>query len=103
MAFGTDFALSVEAKQVAQQESERAKFVVDKNEQEKRAKVIKAEGDALAAELISDSIKKHGSGFIEVRRIDAAKDIASNLSQSRNIVYLPSSKGNISMLMSTGQ
>lgn len=100
LAFGTDFTLSVEAKQVAQQDSERAKFVVDKNEQEKKAKVIKAEGDALAATLISDSIKQHGDGFIEVRRIDAAKEIAANLAQNRNVVYLPAGDGNVSMLLS---
>jgi hypothetical protein len=31
-----------------------------------------------------------GNGFIEVRRIDAAKDVAAMLSKGRNVVYLPS-------------
>jgi regulator of protease activity HflC (stomatin/prohibitin superfamily) len=33
-------------KQVAQQEAERAKFVVEQSEQEKLAKIIRAEGDS---------------------------------------------------------
>ena len=35
-----------------------------------------------------DLISSH-SGLIELRRIEAAEDIASQLSKSRNIVYLP--------------
>ena len=31
--------------------------------------------------------------FIEVRRIDAARDIAETLARSRNVAYLPSSGG----------
>lgn len=31
----------------------------------------------------------YGSALIEIRRIDAARDIAEILSRSRNITYLP--------------
>ena len=90
LTYGKEFTSAIESKQVAQQESERAKFVVLKAEQEKKAKVIIAEGEAEAAQAISDALQDSGAGLIEVRRIDAAKDIAETLARSRNITYLPS-------------
>jgi prohibitin 1 len=91
MTFGKEFTNAVEQKQIAQQEAERAKFVVEKAEQEKQAAVIRAEGDAVAAELISSALEKAGEGLVEFRRIEASKEIASVLAQSRNVTYLPSS------------
>ena len=64
---------------------------LSKLEQEKKAAIIDAEGQSEAARLISDSIQKYGMGMIEVRRIDAAREIAHNLARSRNVTYLPSS------------
>lgn len=32
---------------------------------------------------------KGSNGFIELRRIEAAKDVAETLSKSRNVIYLP--------------
>jgi len=93
LSYGKDFTTSVEQKQVAQQEAERSKFLVQRAEQEKRAAVIVAEGESEAAELITDALSLHGNGFIEVRRIDAARDIAEVLARSRNVAYLPSSGG----------
>ena len=89
LTFGQEYTQAIEFKQVAQQEAERSKFVVMKAEQEKRVSVIEAEGESEAAQLISDALSKHGSGLIEVRRIDAAKEIAETLAGSRNIAYLP--------------
>jgi len=70
LAFGREFTRAIEAKQVAQQESERAKFVVSKAEQLKLAAIIRAEGESEAAELISQALAVNGTGLIEVRRID---------------------------------
>lgn len=89
LTFGRDFTHAVEAKQVALQEAERSKFVVMKAEQEKRVAIIEAEGEAEAAELISKALQDSGNGLIEVRRIDAARDIADKLSKNRNVTYLP--------------
>lgn len=47
----------------AQQEAERSKFIVMKAEQEKRAAVIRAEGESEAARLVS----RHSS-FQKIRR-----------------------------------
>ncbi len=69
------------------------------NIQERKAAVIRAEGESEAAKLISQATKEAGAGMIELRRIEAAKDIADKMSRSRNVVYLPS--GN-QMLMGLG-
>lgn len=93
LAYGPEFTHAVEAKQVAFQDAERSKFVVMKAEQERIAAIIRAEGEAEAARLISESVKNCGGGFIEVQRIDAAKDIAESLAKSRNVTYLPKNGG----------
>ncbi|ORZ32985.1 prohibitin-1, partial [Catenaria anguillulae PL171] len=91
LAFGKDFTSAVEQKQIAQQEAERAKFVVEKAEQEMQAAIIRAEGNAQAAEVISNALGKAGPGLVEFRRIEAARDIAQILANSPNVTYLPSS------------
>jgi prohibitin 1 len=92
LSFGREYAKAIEQKQVAQQEAERQHYLVLKADQERKASVIRAEGDAQAAQLISDAIKKSGEGLIEVRRIDTAREVALTLAKSRgNVTYLPSS------------
>ena len=93
LQFGKEYANAIELKQVAQQEAERQEYVVQKSEQEKVASITRAEGEAQAAKIISDALSKSGAGLIEVRRIDAAKEIAETLARSRNVTYLPSSNG----------
>merc|ERR1712137_817281 len=90
LTYGKEFAKAIEEKQVAEQDAERQKFIVARSEQERQATVIRSEGEAEAAKMISQALKEHGSGLIEVRRIDAAKDIADGLSKSPNVMYLPS-------------
>jgi len=89
LTFGREFTAAVEMKQVAQQEAEKARFLVEKAEQVKKAAVINAEGDTEGAVLLSKAFEKAGDGLIELRRIEAAEDIATQMSQSRNVVYLP--------------
>ncbi len=88
LTFGQEFTNAVEAKQVAQQDAEKARFLVEKAEQTKQAAIIAAEGDSKAAELIAKALSEAGEGLIELRRIEAAEDIALQLSQSNNIVYV---------------
>ena len=89
LKFSREFERAVEAKQVAQQDAERARFVVEKALQDKRSTIIRAQGEAKSAELIGKAISNN-PGFIQLRRIDAAKDIAHTISNSANQVYLPS-------------
>lgn len=90
LTYGREFSKAIEEKQVAEQDAEKQKFIVQRSEQERQATVIKAEGEAEAAQMISDALKQHGTGLIEVRRIDASRDIAEALSKSANVMYLPS-------------
>jgi prohibitin 2 len=87
LSFGKEYTAAVEAKQVAQQEAERARFIVDKATQEKRSVVIKAEGEAKSAKLIGDAIKDN-PGFIQLRKLEAARDIAATVAKSNNRLFL---------------
>ncbi|GAU24443.1 hypothetical protein TSUD_364270 [Trifolium subterraneum] len=89
LSYGAEFSRAVEQKQVAQQEAERSKFVVMKAEQERRAAIIRAEGESEAAKLISDATKAAGNGLIELRRIEASREVAGTLAKSPNVSYLP--------------
>jgi len=93
LTFGREFMKAIESKQVASQEAERQQWVVKKAEQERQAMVTRAEGEAEAATIITKAMEKTGNGIIEVRRIDAAKEIAGKLANSRNVVYLPNTGG----------
>ena len=95
MTFGKEFTAAVELKQVAQQEAERARFLVEKAEQHKKAAIITAEGDSQAATLLAKAFGDAGEGLVELRRLEAAEDIANNLSRSRNVAYLPSGQNTL--------
>ncbi|KAL4869767.1 hypothetical protein BDV12DRAFT_167184 [Aspergillus spectabilis] len=93
MTFGKEFTRAVEQKQIAQQDAERARFIVEKAEQERQANVIRAEGEAESADIISKAVAKAGNGLIEIRRIEASKDIAHTLATNPNVTYLPGGEG----------
>lgn len=95
LTFGKEFTQAVELKQVAQQEAEKAKFLVEKAEQIKKATIISAEGDAQAALMLAKSFTEAGEGLVELRRIEAAEDIAFQLAKSRQVSYLPSTGPNL--------
>ncbi|GMC39946.1 unnamed protein product [Saccharomyces cerevisiae] len=87
MTFSPEFTNAVEAKQIAQQDAQRAAFVVDKARQEKEGMVVRAQGEAKSAELIGEAIKK-SRDYVELKRLDTARDIAKILASSPNRVIL---------------
>ncbi|KAL9130327.1 MAG: hypothetical protein Q9217_001466 [Psora testacea] len=89
LAFSSEFTAAVEAKQVAQQEAQRAAFVVDKARQEKQATIVRAQGEARSAELIGEAIKKSRS-YVDLKRIENARAIAGILQEQggKNKLYL---------------
>jgi|Transcript_46323 prohibitin 2 len=87
LAFSPEYARAVEAKQVAQQDAERAKYIVLGAQQEKKTIITKARGEAESAELIGTAVRQN-PGFMKLRRIDAARDIADIVASSGNKVYL---------------
>jgi len=79
---------------VAQQEAQRAAFVVDRAIQEKQQKIVHAEGEAQAAKLLGEAIGQN-PGYLKLRKIRASQAIARTVSQSPNKLYL---SGNSLML-----
>jgi len=66
--------------------------------QDKKSTIIKATGEARAAEMLGQAMQT-SPAFLELRRLEAARDIATVMSKSRNRVYLQSD----SLLMNIAQ
>ncbi|KAL6909415.1 hypothetical protein ACP4OV_001696 [Aristida adscensionis] len=90
LSFGKEFTHAIEAKQVAAQEAERAKFLVEKAEQDKKSAIIRAQGEAKSAELIGQAIANNPA-FVSLRQIEAAREISHTMATSNNKVFLDSS------------
>ncbi|WOG96398.1 hypothetical protein DCAR_0415733 [Daucus carota subsp. sativus] len=95
LSYGNEFSRAVEQKQVAQQEAERSKYVVAKADQERRAAIIRAEGESESAKLISDATKSSGMGLIELRKIEAQREIAATMARNSGVSYLPDGNSNL--------
>ncbi|XP_024520996.1 prohibitin-1, mitochondrial isoform X1 [Selaginella moellendorffii] len=89
LTFGKEFTAAIEAKQVAAQEAERAKFIVEKAEQDKRSAIIRAQGEAKSAQLIGEAISNNPA-FVTLRRIEASREIAHTVANSANKLFLDS-------------
>eukprot|EP01061_Rhynchopus_euleeides_P019931 TRINITY_DN32671_c1_g1_i1.p2 TRINITY_DN32671_c1_g1~~TRINITY_DN32671_c1_g1_i1.p2 ORF type:complete len:296 (+),score=115.50 TRINITY_DN32671_c1_g1_i1:57-944(+) len=89
MNFGKEYTAAVESKQIAQQMAERARFKVEQAQQEKKGVIILAQGEAESARLIGKAVQANKS-FIELRRLEAADEIARTLSKSPNKLTLDS-------------
>ena len=87
LSFGKEYAAAVEAKQIAQQEAQRAVYVVDKAKQEKQQKIVQAEGEAAAAKMMGEAMIQ-SPGYLKLRKLAASKKISSTIAQSQNRVYL---------------
>lgn len=85
--FSPEYEKAVEQKQVAQQQAERARYLVLKAQEEKKRTIIHAEGEKESARMIGDAIKAN-PGFIELRRISTAKEISQLLAKSSNRMVL---------------
>lgn len=101
LSFSTEYARAIEFKQVSQQEAERSKYIVLKAEQERKAAVIRAEGEGEAAKLISQATKA-SPALVDLRRIEAAKEIAQTLAKSRNVMYVPAGQNMLLGLPASG-
>eukprot|EP00249_Psilotum_nudum_P016725 c25962_g1_i3 orf=309-1199(+) len=89
LTFGKEFTAAIEAKQVAAQEAERAKFIVEKAEQDKKSAIVRAQGEAKSAQLIGEAIANNPA-FIALRRIEASREIANTVASSANRIFLSS-------------
>lgn len=98
LTFSREYTSAVEAKQVAQQDAERAKFIVEKAQQDKQSAIIRAQGEAQSATLIGQAVQQNPA-FLTLRKIEAAREIASTVSASANRVYLSAD----SLLLNLGE
>ena len=55
--FMKEYTDAIEAKQVAQQDAERAKFIVEQAKETKKSAIIKAQGEAKSIELLGNAAK----------------------------------------------
>merc|ERR1712151_314740 len=87
LSFSPEYEKAVELKQVAQQQAEKARYLVLKAQEEKKQTIIHAEGERQSAQMIGDAVKAN-PGFIELRRINTAKEISAALARSNNRMVL---------------
>jgi prohibitin 2 len=87
LSFGKEYTAAVEAKQIAQQEAQRAAYTVDKAKQERQQKIVQAEGEAAAATMLGEAITRD-PGYLKLRKLNASTKISAVISQSQNRVYL---------------
>lgn len=85
--FSHEYEKAIESKQVAHQQAERARFRVLKAQEEKKNIIIKAMGEGESAKMIGQAIKNN-PGFVELRRIDVAREVAECISKSNNKLVL---------------
>ena len=82
-----------------------------KNEELKKAAIIRAEGESEAAKLIADAVGKSGPGtillywffvgLIAIRKIEAALDITEMLAKNPNIMFVNEKAPNMLMIPAT--
>lgn len=87
LSFGKEYTAAVEAKQVAQQEAQRAIFYVERAKQEKQHKIVQAEGEAEAAKMLGIAVGQNPA-YLKLRKIRAAQSIARTIAASQNKVFL---------------
>lgn len=87
--FSEQFAHAVESKQIALQQAQRAVFLVDRARQEKESIILRAEGEARSAQLIGEAMSNNAA-FMELRKIEASREIASILAKSNNKIVFNS-------------
>lgn len=87
--FGPEFTKAIEEKQIAQQQAERAKFLVEQAIQEKKQIIVQARGEAKAAEMLGSAMSE-SPVFMELRRLEASRSIADIMAKSRNRIFMES-------------
>lgn len=75
LQFSKEYQISIEAKQVAQQEVFRNEYLVEKQRYETEASVIITTAETDASKIITEAIQKHGTGLVAMRKIEAAQQI----------------------------
>ena len=72
LSFGREYSAAIESKQVAQQEAQRAAFVVDRAIQEKQQKIVQAEGKSS-----SKFFQRRIQDEFKMSKIDTVRSLSS--------------------------
>ena len=91
LSFSPQYSAAVESKQVAQQEAQRAVFLVERAKQERQQKIVMAEGEAESARLLGQAISSN-PGYLKLRKLKAAQNIAKTVILFQTITKLIKSK-----------
>lgn len=96
LGFSPEYARAIEKKAVQQQLAEMQKFIVLRDEELKNAQIIRSEAEAEAAKLINQAVKTYGATQIEIKKLEAAVNIAGLLGKNPNVSFVPSNiSGNL--------
>jgi prohibitin 1 len=93
LGFSPEYSRAIEKKAVQQQLAEMQKFIVLRDEELKNAQIIRSEAEAEAAKLINQAVKTYGATQIEIKKLEAAVNIAQSLAKNPNVSFVP---GNVS-------
>jgi prohibitin 2 len=89
LSFSREYEKAIEDKQISQQKAERMKHIVEQAKQKKKSTIIKAQADVEAIKLIGSAVSKNPA-YLDLEKIDAAKYVAKQLTNSRNKILLDS-------------
>lgn len=87
--FSREFSEAIEQKQVAQQEAERTKILVEQALEEKKSTIIRALGETEAVRKFGEA-NQSSSAFLTLRKLQTAEKISQILMNSSNQVLLDS-------------
>lgn len=91
VSFSKEFEKAVEEKQIAQQNSERMRYLVERSKEIKKTAIITAERDCKTIELIGNAMKNNTS-YLTLKKLETSIEIANILSQTRNHIILDSNQ-----------
>lgn len=93
VTFTQNYQNAVDQKQSAQQEAERAKFIVEQSQYQKKSIIQRAQTEAEGFKLIGSQVKEDPA-FLELQKINFATELSEIFAKSRNRILL-----NTDMLM----
>eukprot|EP00826_Nyctotherus_ovalis_P041340 TRINITY_DN4145_c0_g1_i3.p3 TRINITY_DN4145_c0_g1~~TRINITY_DN4145_c0_g1_i3.p3 ORF type:complete len:135 (+),score=50.33 TRINITY_DN4145_c0_g1_i3:607-1011(+) len=85
LTFTDRFLAAVEAKQTAEQDAERVRYLVEQAVQEKKSIIVQAEGESVSAELIGKTMNPM---YLELKRVEGSKKVAEILSEANNRAFI---------------
>ena len=61
---------------------------MQRQDEETRATIIKAEADAISADMVREAVAANGPGVVAVRKIETARFMVEQLHQNPNISFV---------------